>query len=129
MTLRGLKEARLPEQLRLKTELRDIDTLEALGRQARIHSAAQVREIANSISRFGFISPVMIDDRGRVLVGMGRLAAAKLLGLKQVPVLVVGHLTAEEERLYVLADNRLAEKAGWDMEIVGLELAELQGGA
>lgn len=126
MTIKGLREERYPERLQLKTELRDVSTLEALGRQARTHSAAQISQIARSISTFGFVAPILIDERGRVLVGLGRLAAAKQLGMAQAPVIILEHLTPAEKRLYVLTDNKVAQNAGWDLEILGLEFADLQ---
>jgi DNA modification methylase len=95
-------------------------------RNARTHSKKQIRQIANSIERFGVISPIIADDRGRIVAGHARLEAAKLIGLKHVPVIRVSHLSETEIRAYMLADNKLAEKAGWDREILAMELEELQ---
>src|SRR5215207_1058634 len=87
--------------------------LRPYARNARTHSKKQIRQIADSIERFGFTNPVLVDEAGTILAGHGRLAAAKLLGLSTVPTLQISHLSATEKRAYVLADNRLAEKAGW----------------
>jgi ParB-like chromosome segregation protein Spo0J len=82
-------------------------------RNARTHSKKQIRQIADSIERFGVISPIIADDRGRIVAGHARVEAAKLIGLKHVPVIRVSHLSETEIRAYMLADNKLAEKAGW----------------
>lgn len=92
---------------------------------ARTHTKKQIRQIADSISRFGFNNPVLIDDVGEVIAGHGRVEAAKQLGLSGVPALRLSHLSAAEKRAYVLADNKLAEKAGWDREILAIELEGL----
>jgi DNA modification methylase len=102
-----------------------IQDLKPLGRQSRHHTAAQVKKIAASIERFGFVSPLLIDAAGSVLAGVARLAAAKSLGMTALPAVIVGHLTQEEKRAFVLADNRLAELAGWNKEALKLELADL----
>jgi DNA modification methylase len=95
-------------------------------RNARTHSKKQIRQIADSIERFGVISPIVADDRGRIVAGHARAEAAKLIGLKHVPVIRLSHLNETEIRAYMLADNKLAEKAGWDREILAIELEELQ---
>ncbi len=94
-------------------------------RSARTHSKRQIRQIADSIKAFGFLNPILVDDAGVVLAGGGRLAAAKILGLKKVPTLTASGLSVAERRAYVLADNKLAEKAGWDRELLAIELGEL----
>ena len=76
--------------------------------------------------RFGVINPLIVDDRGRIAAGHARAEAAKLLGLRQVPVIRLSHLSETEIRAYLLADNKLAEKAGWDRELLAIELEELQ---
>jgi DNA modification methylase len=91
-------------------------------RNARTHSKKQ---IANSIQRFGFCNPVLIDDAGQIIAGHGRVEAAKLLGMEAVPAVRLSHLSDAEKRAYILADNRLAEKAGWDREILAIELQGL----
>lgn len=92
---------------------------------ARTHSPKQVRQIADSIRRFGFVNPVLISDDGEIIAGHGRVAAAQLLQLDTVPTLRLSHLSAAERRAYVLADNKLAENAGWDREILAIELQAL----
>ena len=92
---------------------------------ARTHSKRQIRQIADSIERFGFTNPVLIDEAGEIIAGHGRVEAAKLLGLSGVPALRVSHLSAAEKRAYVLADNKLAAKAGWDRELLAIELQGL----
>lgn len=89
---------------------------------ARRHSKKQIRQIANSIVRFGFTNPLLISDHGEIIAGHGRLMAAKELGLDSVPTVKLSHLSAEERRAYVLADNKLALNAGWDAEILAIEL-------
>jgi hypothetical protein len=92
---------------------------------ARTHSPRQIEQIARSIERFGFNNPVLIDNDNHILAGHGRLAAAKQLGLVSVPTLKIEHLTDAEKRAYALADNRIAEKTGWDEETLALELQGL----
>jgi DNA modification methylase len=92
---------------------------------ARTHSRQQIEQIARSIDQFGFTNPVLIDGSNQVLAGHGRVEAAKLLGLEHVPTLRIEHLTDAEKRAYVIADNKLAEKAGWSDEILKIELQEL----
>ena len=94
-------------------------------RNARTHSKKQIRQIADSIREFGFINPVVIDRHRRVVAGHGRLEAARLLGLTEVPTISVAHLSEAAVRAYALADNRLAEKAGWSRELLAIELKEL----
>jgi hypothetical protein len=92
---------------------------------ARTHSKRQIRQIADSIGRFGFVNPILIDDAGQIISGHGRVEAAKLLGIAAVPVLRLSHLSDAEKRAYVLADNRIAQQAGWDREILVIELQGL----
>jgi DNA modification methylase len=92
---------------------------------ARTHSKKQVRLIANSITKFGFCNPVLIDDDGQIIAGHGRVEAAKLLGIDAVPTCRLSHLTEADKRAYILADNRLAEKAGWDKQLLAIELQSL----
>jgi DNA modification methylase len=95
-------------------------------RNARTHSKKQVRQIAESMMRFGVTNPLIADDHGRIVAGHARAEAAKLLGLKQIPVIRLSHLNETEIRAYMLADNKLAEKAGWNREMLAVELEELQ---
>jgi DNA modification methylase len=92
---------------------------------SRTHSKHQIRQIADSIEAFGFTNPVLIDKNSTVIAGHGRLAAAKLLGISQVPTIRLEGLTPDQIRAYLMADNRLAEKAGWDQEILAIELQYL----
>ncbi len=94
-------------------------------RNARTHSEAQVARIAGSIREFGFNNPVLVDAESGIIAGHGRVLAARKLGLERVPVIELTHLSEAQKRAYVLADNRLAEQAGWDREMLGLELADL----
>ncbi len=102
-----------------------IAALVARTNNPRIHSARQIEQIAASIQRFGFTNPVLIDGKGRIVAGHGRVAAARQLGLSEVPTVRLDQLSDDELRAYVIADNRLAEKAGWDQELLGLEFQYL----
>src|SRR6266851_1893739 len=106
-------------------ELRAVDDLKMNPRNARTHNARQVEQIAASVREFGWITPIVVDEDGVVLAGRGRLQAARLLGLTGVPTVQVKHLTAERKRAFMLADNRLAELAGWDEGLLQVELQEL----
>ena len=94
-------------------------------RNARTHSDQQVAQIAASIREFGFTNPVLIDEEDGIIAGAGRVLAAHLLGLDEVPCIVLAHLTPTQRRAYVLADNKLALNAGWDLEMLSLEIGEL----
>jgi DNA modification methylase len=102
-----------------------IKDLHANPRNARTHSRKQIKQLADSIERFGFNSPVLIDAQNAILCGHGRVAAAKQLGLKTVPCLRIEHLTAAEKRAFILADNKIALNAGWDEQLLAEELQEL----
>ena len=115
-----LKPVQLPEP-----KLRKVADLRPALRNARTHSRKQVRQIADSIRAFGFTNPVLVDATGEVIAGHGRLAAAQLLGLAHVPTLCLDWLSDAEQRAYVIADNRLAERAGWDRSLLAMELGEL----
>jgi len=112
-----------PAEMRL--ELWPVDRLIPSPRNARTHSDAQVAEIAGSIRAFGFASPVLVGGDGDIIAGHGRLAAARKLGLSEVPVIVLEGLTEPQRRQLVLADNRIALNAGWDLEMLKLELQDL----
>lgn len=109
----------------LNIESVPIGRLKPYSRNARTHSDKQIHQIAASIKEFGFTSPILIDQEDRIIAGHGRVAAAKVLGLTELPVVRIEHLTEAQKRAYVIADNRLAEKAGWDADILKLELGEL----
>ena len=100
-------------------------TLRPRDRNPRTHSKKQIQQIAASIKEFGFLSPILIDGEGRIVAGHGRNDAAKLNGMTAVPTIQVDHLTPEQIRAYVIADNQLAAKAGWDRRLLALELKEL----
>jgi len=102
-----------------------LDRLIPSPRNARTHSDAQVAEIAGSIRAFGFTNPILVGEEGDVVAGHGRLAAARLLGLKEVPVIALRGLTEVQRRQLVLADNRIALNAGWDLDMLQLELKDL----
>ncbi len=104
---------------------RAVSTLKPYAQNARTHSKTQIKQIAASIKRFGFTNPVLISDDGEIIAGHGRVEAAKLIGMTHVPTLCLSHLSADERRAYVLADNKLALNAGWDSEILAIELQAL----
>jgi DNA modification methylase len=108
-----------------KIELVSVARLTPYANNARTHTNKQIRQIAKSIDRFGFTNPVLVDDDDQIIAGHGRVAAAKLLGVTAVPALRLSHLSAADRRAYVIADNRLAEKAGWDREVLVIELQAL----
>src|SRR5436309_11865038 len=110
---------------RLRLEHWPIERLVPSVRNARTHSDAQVAEIAGSIRTFGFTNPVLVGDDGDVIAGHGRLAAARLLGLADIPVIPLRGLSEVQRRQLMLADNRIALNAGWDAEMLNLELQEL----
>ena len=91
----------------------------------RLHSKKQIRQIADSIVTFGWTNPVLVDANGGVIAGHGRIEAAKLLGLDHIPVIRIEDMTEAQKRAYILADNKLAENAGWDHELLALELQGL----
>jgi DNA modification methylase len=109
----------------LKITYKDPAQLKPRARNPRTHTAKQIRQIQASIKEFGFINPVLIDGTNGIIAGHGRLEAAKLVGMRDVPTVRVDHLTAAQIRAYVIADNKLAENAGWDRELLTLELQEL----
>jgi ParB-like chromosome segregation protein Spo0J len=109
----------------MEVELMPIGSLKPYPGNARTHSRAQVKQIAKSIQRFGFTSPVLTSDGNEIIAGHGRVEAAKLLGHASVPTLRLSHLSAAERRAYVIADNKLAQNAGWDRELLAIELQGL----
>jgi DNA modification methylase len=104
---------------------RPVVSLSPAKRNARKHSKQQVRQIADSITEFGFTNPVLVDADGTIVAGHGRVAASKLLGLTTLPTIVLEEMTEAHRRAYAIADNKLAELAGWDQELLKLELGEL----
>lgn len=107
---------------RLKVEYRSITSLKSYPRNPRTHSAKQIRQIAESIKRFGFTNPILMDANGSIIAGHGRVEAARLLGIERVPTIRLDRMSEAEQRAYIIADNKLAENAGWDRELLVLEL-------
>ena len=105
----------------------NIDKLVPYARNARTHSKEQILQLRASLREFGFINPVLSDKDFNIIAGHGRIMAAKEEGIKEVPCVFVEHLTESQKRAYILADNRLALNAGWDEEMLSIELSELQG--
>ena len=93
---------------------------------ARTHSAEQIKQVAASIKEFGFTNPILIDENNVIIAGHGRLEAAKSLGMALVPVRILDNLTDDQKKAYVIADNQLALNAGWDIELLKIELEELK---
>jgi ParB-like chromosome segregation protein Spo0J len=116
---------RLRHLERNQLELLPVAELRPQPRNPRTHSPKQIHQIAEAIKEFGFTNPILIDEERRVIAGHGRLEAAKLLKMTRVPVLRLAHMTEAQKRAYVIADNKLAENAGWDRELLGLELQYL----
>jgi len=115
----------LAEGAGLRIAHRAVESLIPYARNARTHSEEQVALIAGSIREFGFTNPVLVDGANGIIAGHGRVMAARRLGLTKVPVIELGHLSEAQKRAYVLADNKLAERAGWDRELLALEVADL----
>jgi ParB-like chromosome segregation protein Spo0J len=104
-----------------------IDKLIPYARNARTHSPEQIAQVAGSIAEFGFVNPILVGADNVIIAGHARLLAAKKLGMTEVPVIVLDHLSETQRRALVIADNRLALNAGWDEEMLRIELAALQG--
>ena len=109
----------------IKTEVRAIGALIPFARNSRTHSDEQVAQIAASIREFGWTNPILVDGENGIIAGHGRLAAARKLGLADVPVIVIDHLTDAQKRALVIADNKLALNAGWDFELLENEVRGL----
>jgi ParB-like chromosome segregation protein Spo0J len=120
----GSKEGRDPT-ISLHIEWVPIGAIRPNPKNARTHSRRQIRQIAASLRKFGFLNPVLVDAENMILAGHGRLEAARLEGMDEVPVVRFTHLTKAQKRAYLIADNRIAEQAGWDRELLAIELAEL----
>ena len=110
-----------------RVERRAVASLEPYARNARTHSEGQVAQLAESIREWGWTTPVLVDEGGQIIAGHGRVLAAQRLGLAEVPVMVAARWSEAQKRAYVIADNKLAENAGWDENLLRLELGELQG--
>lgn len=112
----------------MKHQIEYIETekLVPYARNSRTHSDEQVQQIIGSIKEFGFTNPILVDADGLIIAGHGRTMAAQRMGMKEVPCLRIGHLTDAQKKAYVIADNKLALNAGWDDEMLRIELADLQ---
>lgn len=117
--------SRLEKGQPLEVRYRAITELEPYARNARTHSDEQVAQIAASMREFGFTNPVLVDGKGGIIAGHGRVMAAKQIGLEHVPTIELGHLTEAQRQAYVIADNQLALKAGWSMELLRAEMESL----
>jgi ParB-like chromosome segregation protein Spo0J len=113
-------------QMADKIVLRSVESLIPYARNARTHSDAQVAQIAGSIREFGFTNPVLVDGESGIVAGHGRVLAARKLGLTEVPCIEIAYLTEAQRRAYIIADNKLALNAGWDEDLLKLELADLK---
>lgn len=109
----------------IKVETWVLSKLKPYAKNARTHSEQQIKQIAASITEFGWTYPLLIDGEGNVIAGHARLQAAKQLGMTEAPAIRLDHLTPTQRRAYIIADNKLAENAGWDMPTLGLEVGEL----
>lgn len=109
----------------LRIEMAPVKSLTPYDKNARTHSNKQIEQIAKSIQKFGWTNPVLVDGQGGVIAGHGRLEAAHKLGIKEVPVVRISDLSDGQKRAYILADNKLAENAGWDSDLLRVELAAL----
>jgi len=109
----------------LSVEYRSISSLIPYLRNARTHSPEQIQQIIAAIKEFGWTNPVLIGEDGGILAGHGRIEAALQMGLAEAPCIQLSHLTAAQRRAYIIADNQLALRAGWDEELLKLELSEL----
>lgn len=111
----------------LKIEYVSVEKLIPYAKNSRTHSDDQVAQIAASVREFGFTNPVLIDGEDGIIAGHGRVLAARKLGMDSVPCIRLAHLTDTQRRAYVIADNKLALNAGWDDELLKLELGGLHG--
>jgi ParB-like chromosome segregation protein Spo0J len=111
----------------VKQQIEYVETAELIpyARNSRTHSDEQIAQICGSIKEFGFTNPVLIDADGLIIAGHGRTMAAQRLNMKEVPCLRLTHLTDAQKKAYVIADNKLALNAGWDEEMLALELGEI----
>ena len=109
-----------------RIEIWPTDRLVPYAKNARTHSPEQVAQIAASIAEFGFNAPILVDSNAGIIAGHGRLLAARKLGLAEVPVVVLDHLSETQRRAYIIADNKLALNAGWDEKVLAAELRDLE---
>lgn len=116
------KKPKQPQEL----ESLEVSKLIPYARNSRTHSEEQVIQIAGSIQEFGFTNPVLVGTDNDIIAGHGRVMAAKKLGISKVPCIRLGHLSDAQKKAYIIADNKLALNAGWDEELLGVELSELR---
>ena len=102
-----------------------IEQIRPNAKNARTHSKKQIRQIANSIDKLGFGAPILVDEQHVLIAGHGRLEAARSLGMTSIPAIILGGLSDAKKRALMLADNRIAQSAGWDREQLSIELAAL----
>ena len=107
-------------------QLVDIDKLVPYANNARTHSKEQILKLRSSLREFGFVNPVIIDKDFNVIAGHGRIMAAKEEGITEVPCVYADHLTDAQKKAYIFADNRMALDAGWDEDLLAVEMEELQ---
>lgn len=112
--------------MKLKIQYKPIQDLIPYARNSRTHSDAQVSQIAASIKEFGWTNPVLLDGENGIIAGHGRVLAAQKLGESEVPTIELSHMDENQKRAYIIADNKLALNAGWDNEMLALELADLK---
>lgn len=110
---------------KIKVIKKRVEELIPYSRNSRTHSDAQVAQIAASIREFGFMNPVLVDAENNIIAGHGRVLAARKLGLEEVPCVLHDHLTETQRKAYIIADNKMALNAGWDEDLLRLELREL----
>ena len=110
----------------LMVEYADLKSLKAYTNNAKTHNEKQLQALAASIRQFGFNNPVLIDENNEIIAGHGRVEAAKIIGLTEIPVIRLNHLSDVQKRAYRLADNKINELVGWNEDILKLELSELE---
>jgi len=109
----------------LKIEMLPVSGLKPYERNSRTHSPIQIKQIEASIKEFGFTNPVLIDGKNGIIAGHGRVVAARNLGMASVPCVRLDHLTKAQKKAYIIADNQLALNAGWDFDVLAVEIDEL----
>jgi hypothetical protein len=124
MTKKAIASA--PPEARLAVKMRTVESLTPYAKNARTHSAEQIARIAASIENFGWTNPILIDSESGIVAGHGRLAAAKKLGMTEVPVIELAGLSDEQRRAYIIFDNQVALEAGWDEALRSSEISDLK---
>ena len=119
------RKPKIPPNASLAVVWRPIEVLRSVPKNPRVHSTKQIRELAKSIVAFGFNVPILVDRRLQIIAGHGRLMAARELGWREVPTILLDHLKPAQARVFMIADNRLAETASWDDLLLAMQLKEL----